>query len=40
MEKQLTTWEQTKMDFGGIAIGAIIAVVCVAVVWLIKKFRK
>ena len=40
VEKQLTKWEQTKMDFGGIAIGAIIAVACVAVVWLIKKFRK
>lgn len=40
VEKQLSKWEQTKMDFGGIAIGAIIAVVCVAVVWLIRKFRK
>lgn len=40
VEKQLTKWEQTKMDFGGIAIGAIIAIVCVAVVWLIRKFRK
>ena len=40
VEKQLTKWQQTKMDFGGIAIGAVIAVVCVAVVWLIRKFRK
>lgn len=40
VEKQLTKWQQTKMDFGGFAIGAIIAVVCVAVVWLIRKFRK
>lgn len=40
VEKQLTRWEQTKMDFGGIAIGAVVAVVCVAVVWLIRKFRK
>ena len=40
VERNLTKWEQTKMDFGGIAIGAIIAVVCIAVVWLIKKFRK
>lgn len=40
VEKQLTKWEQTKMDFGGFAIGAIIAVVCIAVVWLIKKFRR
>lgn len=40
VEKQLTKWEQTKQDVGGIALGAIIAVVCVAVVWLIKKFRR
>ena len=40
VKKQLTKWEQTKMDFGGFAIGAIIAVVCIAVIWLIKKFRK
>ena len=40
VEKQLSKWQQTKMDFGGIAIGAIIATACVAVVWLIKKFRK
>lgn len=40
VEKQLTKWQQTKMDFGGIALGAIIAVVCIAVVWLIRKFRK
>lgn len=40
VEKQLTRWQQTKMDFGGIAIGVIIAVVCIAVIWLIKKFRK
>ena len=40
VEKQLTKWEQTKQDIGGIAIGAIIAVVCIVVVWLIRKFRK
>lgn len=40
VEKQLTKWEQTKQDVGGIAIGVIIAVVCIAVIWLIKKFRK
>ncbi len=40
VERKLKKWEQTKMDFGGFAIGAIIAVVCIAVIWLIKKFRK
>ncbi|MDE6116925.1 MAG: hypothetical protein K2O30_07135 [Duncaniella sp.] len=40
VEKELSGWEQTKMDFGGIAIVAFIAVICVAVAWLIRKFRK
>ena len=40
VEKQLTKWQQTKMDFGGMAIGAIAAAVCAAAVWLIIKFRK
>jgi hypothetical protein len=40
VERKLTKWEQTKLDFGGIAIGVIIAVVCIAVIWLIRKFRK
>ncbi len=40
VEKHLTKWQQTKQDFGGVAIGVIIAVACTAVVWLIRKFRK
>lgn len=40
VERELTKWERTKMNFGGTAIGAVIVVVCIAVVWLIKKFRK
>lgn len=40
VEKKLTRWEQTKMDLGGVAIVVLAAVVCIAVVWLIKKFRK
>ena len=36
VERKLTKWEQTKQDVGGIAIGVIIAVVCIAVIWLIK----
>lgn len=40
VERKLTKWEQAKMDFGGFALGAVGAVVCIAVVWLIKKFRK
>lgn len=40
VERKLTKWEQTKLDDGGYAIVALAAIVCVAVVWLIKKFRK
>lgn len=40
VERPLSKWEQTKMDFGGMAIGGIAIAVCVAVIWLIKKIRK
>lgn len=40
VEKKLTWWQQTKMDFGGVAIVAFVMIVCIAVVWLIRKFRK
>ena len=40
VEKPLSRWEQSKMDFGGFALGGIAVALCIAVVWLIKKFRK
>ena len=40
VEKPLSRWEQTKMDLGGFALGGIAVVLCIAVVWLIRKFRK
>lgn len=40
VERQLSRWEQAKMDFGGMAIGGIGIAVFIAVIWLIKKFRK
>lgn len=40
VEKPLSRWEQTKMDFGGFALGGIAVVLCIAVVWLIRKFRR
>lgn len=39
-ERTLTRWEQTKQDVGGMALGVLVIAVCIAVVWLIKKFRK
>ncbi len=40
VERKLTWWEQTKMDFGGIALCGLVTAVCIAVIWLIKTFRK
>lgn len=40
VERRLSKWEQTKMDFGGFALGGFAVAVCIAVAWLIKKFRK
>lgn len=38
--KELTRWEQAKMDFGGMAMGGFAITLCIAVAWLIKKFRR
>lgn len=40
VEKKLTQWQQTKMDFGGFALGGVAVALCIAVVWLIGKFRR
>lgn len=40
VERSLTQWEQAKMDFGGFALGGVAVALCIAVVWLIRKFRR
>ena len=40
VERKLSRWEQAKMDLGGFALGGVVVVLCAAVAWLIKKFRK
>lgn len=41
VERELTRWEKTKMDFGGIAIGGLCAAVLAAViVWIVKRKRR
>lgn len=40
VERQLSRWERTKMDFGGVALSALAIVVCAAVWWLARKIRK
>lgn len=37
VERELTKWEQTKMDFGGLALGGLCVVCVIAVfVWIVK----
>lgn len=42
VEKQLTKWQQTKMDFGGIAFGGlgVSAIIIALLAWLARKRRK
>lgn len=40
VEKKLTKWQQAKMELGGFAFALLFAALCVAVVWLAKKFRR
>lgn len=40
VERELTRWEQVKMDFGGMALGGLVIALCAAVAWLIKKYRR
>lgn len=40
VERELTKWEKTKMNFGGMSIGGIVVIFFTAIVWLIRKFRK
>ena len=40
VERTLSRWERTKMDFGGFAMGGFVIVLCVAVAWLVRRFRR
>lgn len=43
VERELTRWQQTKMEIGGIAIGGslvLLALLAVAVAWLVKSRKK
>lgn len=37
VEKSLTRWQQVKMDMGGIAIGGLLAVFLIIIIWIIIK---
>ncbi|MCM1219088.1 MAG: hypothetical protein NC548_31790 [Lachnospiraceae bacterium] len=40
VEKQLTHWQQTKVNYGGYALFVSATVICLVVAWLARKFRK
>lgn len=40
VERELTRWERTKMDLGGVALGGVAVAMCIAVMWLARKFRR
>lgn len=42
VERKLSRWEQAKMDFGGVAIGAVGLALTAVVIWicLIKRYRR
>lgn len=44
VERELTAWEKTKMDFGGIAIGAVgitlIGGLAAVIAWIVKRKRR
>lgn len=41
VERHLTKWERTKMDFGGMFLGGmVVAVIAAVVIWIVKRKRR
>lgn len=40
VERQLSRWEQVKMDLGGIAIGGIGAIILLGITYIISKIKR
>lgn len=40
VERKLSRWEQAKMDFGGMALGAVAVAICTAVIWIVRRFMR
>ena len=40
VEKELTRWEQVKIDAGGFAMGAVAVIISFAVIWLVRAWKK
>lgn len=40
IEKQLTKWQQTKVNYGGWAMGIVFAFILIVVGWMVYKLKK
>lgn len=40
VEKQLTKWQQTKVNYGGWALGIVFVFILIVVGWMVYKLRK
>lgn len=40
VERELTRWQQTKQNYGGVAILAVVVAFAIAVGWLSRRFRQ
>ena len=40
VEKQLTKWQQTKVNYGGLAMGIVFAFILIVVGWMVYKLNK
>lgn len=40
VDRELSRWEQTKMDFGGMAIGAVAVILPALLIYIARRFRR
>lgn len=40
VEKPLTKWQQAKQDVGGFAMGGCVGLLAIAIVWLVRRFKR
>ena len=40
VERELTRWQRARLDLGTVALGGIAVALCVAVAWVIRRFRR
>lgn len=40
VERRLSRWEQVKMDFGGMAIGAVAIILPALLIYIVRRFRR